>query len=215
MPGAGRGAPLRVRRPAPGSPTRDPSCAVPWWVSLRSVANGRSGAATRRALLGRAGCRQYGGVGKGLAEDRGRGSRPTARGHRAGPGTTSPVADRSPSGPYGSAGRGVKRLRRVAPGAGSGEHLMPGSKPTEFDIRARWEFYAQKYHRRPEWLEKGLHPFRGFARNGWPLRGSFWSTPHGHRRRAANGKGHCTTTTPTLSLPKGSDTPHIDVRRRG
>ena len=33
---------------------------------------------------------------------------------------------------------------------------MPGSKPTEFDIRARCEFYAQKYHRRPERLEKGL-----------------------------------------------------------
>jgi AIPR protein len=33
---------------------------------------------------------------------------------------------------------------------------MPGSKPPEFDIRSRCEFYAQKYHRRPERLEKGL-----------------------------------------------------------
>ena len=26
---------------------------------------------------------------------------------------------------------------------------MPGTKPPEFDIRSRCEFYAQKYHRRP------------------------------------------------------------------
>ena len=33
---------------------------------------------------------------------------------------------------------------------------MPGNKPPEFDLRARCEFYAQMYHRRPEQLEKGL-----------------------------------------------------------
>src|SRR5690242_14584231 len=33
---------------------------------------------------------------------------------------------------------------------------MAANKPPEFDIRARCEFYAQKYHRRPEQLEKGL-----------------------------------------------------------
>jgi|GEM_PF-1056684 len=33
---------------------------------------------------------------------------------------------------------------------------MPASKQPEFDIRARCEFYAQKYHGRPERLEKGL-----------------------------------------------------------
>ena len=34
--------------------------------------------------------------------------------------------------------------------------MMPGSKPMGFDIRARCEFYAQKYQHRPEQLEKGL-----------------------------------------------------------
>ncbi len=36
------------------------------------------------------------------------------------------------------------------------ERVMPGSKATEFDIRARCEFYAQKYQNKPERLEKGL-----------------------------------------------------------
>ena len=68
MPGAGGAARCGFAAQLPD--LRPATRHVPWGVSLRSVANGRSGAATRRALLGRAGCRQYAGVGKGLAEDR-------------------------------------------------------------------------------------------------------------------------------------------------
>ena len=50
-------------------------------------------------------------------------------------------------------GRGREKLRRVRREL---ERVMSGNKPPEFDIRARCEFYAQKYHGRPERLEKGL-----------------------------------------------------------
>src|SRR5664280_1728322 len=116
--GRRRGAPLRVRRPVPGSPTRDPSCAVPWWVSLRSVANGRSG-----------GC--AGGVRGGDRQGRGR--------DRAYGGTADlrVQADRSDSPHPRAAGRACRcrAVRRGAGGTGRAYRCAPcGGYCAERDI---------------------------------------------------------------------------------
>ena len=127
--GRWRGAPLRVRRPVPGSPTRDPSCAVPWWVSLRSVANGRSGGCAGGVRggdrQGRGRDRAYGGTAdlrvqadRSDSHPRGEGARsdPRASGRASVRTARSPLGSPPPRGPYTAAVAVALQAERAAAG---------------------------------------------------------------------------------------------------
>ena len=115
--GRWRGAPLRVRRPVPGSPTRDPSCAVPWWVSLRSVANGRSGGCAGGVRggdrQGRGRDRAYGGTADlRVQADRSDSPHPRGEGARSDPRASGRASVRTARSPLGSPPRGARIPRR-------------------------------------------------------------------------------------------------------
>ena len=108
---------MRVRRPVPGSPTRDPSCAVPWWVSLRSVANGRSGGCAGGVRggdrQGRGRDRAYGGTADlRVQADRSDSPHPRGEGARSGPRASGRASVRTARSPLGSPPRGARIPRR-------------------------------------------------------------------------------------------------------
>ena len=108
---------MRVRRPVPGSPTRDPSCAVPWWVSLRSVANGRSGGCAGGVRggdrQGRGRDRAYGGTADlRVQADRSDSPHPRGEGARSDPRASGRASVRTARSPLGSPPRGARIPRR-------------------------------------------------------------------------------------------------------